>query len=182
MLRLTNNKKVHILQYQKLTSERKMPTKTEKEYSTKIKNISWKFQDASIAYPEVKNIKNKKIHSPEDIYSMFKFLFENETQELFCAIWLNSANNVIGYEVVTKGILNSTTIHVREVFRSAIVASCANIILAHNHPSGNLDPSNEDISTTRKFIEAGKIIDINVFDHIIFANNGYTSFVEKHLI
>lgn len=72
--------------------------------------------------------------------------------------------------------------HPREVFRGAIVSSCANIIVAHNHPSGNLEPSNEDISLTKKLIEAGKIIEINVFDHIIFAENEYTSFVEKRLM
>jgi len=73
-------------------------------------------------------------------------------------------------------------VHPREVFRGAIVATCANIILAHNHPSGNLEPSREDISITQKLVEAGKIVDISVLDHIIFGDDGYTSFVEKRLI
>jgi DNA repair protein RadC len=73
-------------------------------------------------------------------------------------------------------------VHPREVFRGAIVATCANIILAHNHPSGNLEPSREDISITKKLVEAGKIVDISVLDHIIFGDDGYTSFVEKRLI
>lgn len=95
---------------------------------------------------------------------------------------MSSANVVTGFEIVSEGILNSSVVHPREVFRGAIVSSCANIIVAHNHPSGNLEPSNEDISLTKKLIEAGKIIEINVFDHIIFAENEYTSFVEKRLM
>ena len=96
--------------------------------------------------------------------------------------WLNSANVVTGFEIVSEGTLNSSVVHPREVFRGAIIATCANIIIAHNHPSGNLEPSQEDISITKKLVEAGKIIEITVFDHIIFADNSYTSFVEKRLI
>ena len=73
-------------------------------------------------------------------------------------------------------------VHPREVFRGAIVATCANIIIAHNHPSGNLEPSKEDISITKKLVEAGKIIDISVLDHIIFTDDGFTSFEERRLI
>lgn len=72
--------------------------------------------------------------------------------------------------------------HPREVFRGAIVATCASVILAHNHPSGNLDPSNEDISITKRLSEAGKILDINVIDHLIFTDDGFTSFVEQRII
>jgi DNA repair protein RadC len=73
-------------------------------------------------------------------------------------------------------------VHPREVFRGAIVATCASVILAHNHPSGNLDPSNEDISITKRLSEAGKILDINVIDHLIFTDDGFTSFVEQRII
>jgi len=109
-------------------------------------------------------------------------LFDGEVKERFVVFWLNSANVVTGFEVISEGTLNSSVVHPREVFRGAIVATCANIILAHNHPSGNTEPSNEDISITKKLVEAGKIIDIKVFDHLIFAEDAYTSFVEKRLI
>jgi len=109
-------------------------------------------------------------------------LFDGEVKERFVVFWLNSANIVQGFEIVSEGTLNSSVVHPREVFRGAIVSSCANIIVAHNHPSGNPEPSNEDISLTKKLVEAGKIIEISVFDHIIFAENTFTSFVERRLI
>jgi DNA repair protein RadC len=73
-------------------------------------------------------------------------------------------------------------VHPREIFKAAIENSSASIILLHNHPSGNPEPSNEDIAITRKLVEAGKIVDIPVFDHIIIAGGTYTSFVEKKII
>ena len=109
-------------------------------------------------------------------------MFDGEVKERFVTFWLNSANVVTGFEVISEGILNASVVHPREVFRGAIVASCANIIIAHNHPSGNPVPSNEDIAVTKKLVEAGKLIEISVFDHIIFADDTYTSFVEKRLI
>ncbi|MFA6978636.1 MAG: JAB domain-containing protein [Ignavibacteriaceae bacterium] len=146
-----------------------------------IKTISWKFRDIQESYPELADCQ-KKITSPEDVYAQFSFLFRNEVKEKFVVFWLNSQNRVIGFEVVSEGTLDSSVVHPREVFRGAIVATCRNIIIAHNHPSGNLEPSNEDISITKKLVETGKIIEINVFDHIIFTNSGYTSFVEKRLM
>jgi DNA repair protein RadC len=103
-------------------------------------------------------------------------------RERFVVFWLSSANNVTGFEIISEGTLNTSLVHPREVFRGAIVASCANIIIAHNHPSGNPEPSKEDISITQKLVDAGKLIEISVFDHIIFTDDAYTSFVEKRLI
>ena len=79
-------------------------------------------------------------------------------------------------------MLNSGLVQPREVFRGAIVASCASIIIAHNHPSGILEPSREDISIIKKLAEAGKNIDISVLDHIIFTDDGFTSFEEQRII
>ena len=109
-------------------------------------------------------------------------MFEGQVRERFIVFWLNNSNVVTGFEVVSEGILNSSLVHPREVFRGAIVATCANIILAHNHPSGNTEPSNEDIQMTKQLIEAGKIIGINVYDHIIFCEGAYMSFVEKRMM
>lgn len=146
-----------------------------------IRSITWKFSDSSEKYAQLKD-KKVKITCPSDLYQSFYFLFEGEVKEKFVVFWLSSCNVVTGFEVITEGLLNSSLVHSREVFRGAIVASCANIILAHNHPSGNVEPSNEDVSITKKIVAAGEIIDIKVFDHIIFSDNGYTSFVERHLI
>lgn len=109
-------------------------------------------------------------------------MFDNQVRERFVVFWLNSANVVTGFEVISEGTLNSSVVHTREVFRGAIVQSCANIIIAHNHPSENPEPSREDLNITKKIVEAGKIIDISVFDHIIFAGDSYKSFAEDRLM
>ena len=146
-----------------------------------MKTIDYRFRDVSEAYPELPT-NFYKITSPQDMFTIFKLMFLNLVQEVFIVFWLNSANKVIGFDTISQGNLNSSMAHPREVFRGAVVSSCASIILAHNHPSGNPEPSAEDISITKKIHEAGKLLDIPVFDHIIFAGDSYTSFVEKRLI
>ncbi len=125
---------------------------------------------------------NKKITSPSDIAEIFIPLFRDEVKEKFIVVCLNSANKIIRYEVVSVGSLNSSIVHSREVFKVAIENNSANIILLHNHPSGNEKPSQEDIKVTRRLVEAGKILEINVFDHIIVAGNKFTSFVDEKII
>jgi len=124
----------------------------------------------------------KKITSPKEIADLFIPLLKDELKEKFLVVCLNSANKIIKYDIISIGNLNSSVVHPREVFKTAIENSSASIILIHNHPSGNKEPSNEDISITKKIVEAGKIMNIPVFDHLIIAGNSYTSFVEKRLI
>ena len=124
----------------------------------------------------------KKITSPKDIADIFIPLLKDELKEKFIVVCLNSANKIIKMETISVGSLNSSVVHQREIFKAAIENSSASIILIHNHPSGNPDPSNEDISITKKLVESGKILDIPVFDHLIIAGNNYTSFVERRLI
>ena len=151
----------------------------------KLKTITWKLRDPREVYADIPNIKAtdlKKTTCPEDLYNQFKFLFENETVEKFVVFWLATNNKVTGFEIISTGSLNGCIVSPREVFRGAIVNNCANIIVAHNHPSGNLDVSNEDISITKKIKQTGEIIGVELFDHVIFTDNGYTSFVGKRLI
>ncbi len=102
--------------------------------------------------------------------------------ETFIVVLLNAANQIIRQVNVSDGSLNAVLIHPREVFRLAIAESAAAIILAHNHPSGNTEPSSEDIAITRQLVEAGRIVDIRVLDHVIIAGDDYTSFVERGLL
>lgn len=125
---------------------------------------------------------NKKITSPGEIAEIFIPLLRDEVKEKFIVVCLNSANKIIKFEVISVGTLNSSLVHPREVFKVAIDNDSANIILVHNHPSGNEEPSNEDIKITKTLIEAGKILDISVFDHLIIAGDNYTSLVENRLI
>lgn len=125
---------------------------------------------------------NEPIQSPEDIKKRFGLQLRDLKQEIFMVITLNSANKVIRDRIITKGLLNSSLTHPREVFREAILENAASVILLHNHPSGNLEPSREDISITKQIVEAGKIIGISVHDHIIIAGDGYTSLMERGLM
>ena len=124
---------------------------------------------------------DKKISSPKDVAEIFIPLLRDELKEKFIVVCLNSANRIIKQETISIGNLNSSVVHPREIFKVAIDSLAASIILIHNHPSSNPDPSNEDISITKKITESGKIMDIPVFDHIIIAGSTYTSFVEKRL-
>jgi DNA repair protein RadC len=124
---------------------------------------------------------NKKITSPQDVAEIFIPILRDDNKEKFIVVCLNSANKIIKHETISVGNLNSSVVHPREVFKVAIDNSSASIILIHNHPSGNPEPSNEDIRITKKIVETGKIMDIPVFDHLIIAGETYTSFVEKRL-
>ena len=127
-------------------------------------------------------LSDKKVTTPQDVADIFIPLLRDEVKEKFLLICLNSANKIITYEIISVGNLNSSVVHPREVFKAAIDHRSASIILLHNHPSGNPEPSNEDIAITKKIVESGIILDIPVFDHIIIAGNLFTSFVERRLI
>jgi DNA repair protein RadC len=103
-------------------------------------------------------------------------------KEYFKVVMLNVKNRVISVENISIGSLNSSIVHPREVFKPAIKRSSAAVILVHNHPSGDTTPSREDIEITRRLVEAGKILGIEVLDHIIFGNSDYLSFKEKGLL
>lgn len=148
----------------------------------KFKTLIWSFKDTTISYPEYSEIPKKKITSPAEFFELFHPIMKEEPREVFLVSWLSSCNKILGFEIVTQGTLSSSVVDPRSVFRTAIVANCANIIIAHNHPSGNPEPSNEDIAITKRLVEIGKIIEINVFDHIIFGENTYTSFAENRVI
>ncbi len=127
-------------------------------------------------------IEYDSIVRPNLIANFFIPFLKDEIQENFYVVNLNAANKIINYRKITQGIANSVIIHPREVFKFAIESNAVSIILIHNHPSGNKNPSNEDIAITKNIIDAGKIIGIKLLDHIIIAGNSYYSFVDKKLI
>ncbi len=122
-----------------------------------------------------------KINSAEDIYPLIRH-FADQKQEHFICISLNGAHEVINNRVVTVGLVNSTQVHPREVFADPITDRAASIIVAHNHPSGSLQPSNEDLKVTKVLNEAGKILGIKLLDHIVFSKNGYISLKDQCLM
>lgn len=147
-----------------------------------FRTLEWKFRDTSIKYPELNEMPKKKITSPRDFFELFRPIFLEQPCEIFLVAWLSSSNRIIGFEKITQGTLNTSLVDSRAVFKGAIVSNAASIIVCHNHPSYNPEESSEDITITKKLIECGKILEIPVFDHIIFAGDQFTSFVEKRLI
>lgn len=122
------------------------------------------------------------IRCPEDVCSLLMEDLRDLDREHFLALLLNTKNQVLATETISIGTLNASMVHPRELFKIAIRRSAAAVILAHNHPSGDPTPSREDISLTKRLIEAGEILGIDVLDHIIIGDNRFTSLKSKGLI
>jgi len=122
------------------------------------------------------------VRKPREVAEIYIPLMQHLKQEEFRIIILNNSNYIERDVVISKGHLTASLVHPREVFKSAIAESAAGIILLHNHPSGNPDPSPDDIKITRKLVEAGELMDIPVHDHLIIAGDEYTSFVNRGLL
>jgi len=121
----------------------------------------------------------KFISSAKAVFEIMNEKLKDEKQEQFIAILLNNRNYLIKDEVITKGLLNSSIIDSREVFKPAIKNSASRIILVHNHPSGNPEPSQEDIDVTKKLIESCELLGIKILDHVIIGRDSYWSWKEK---
>lgn len=123
-----------------------------------------------------------KIKNPWDIYKYYMESLRYQYKEIFKVVLLNTKNEIITDVDISMGTLNSSLVHPREVFREAIIRSSNKIILLHNHPSGNAEPSKEDKSVTNRLKECGELIGIEVIDHIIIGDGIYFSFKENMLI
>ncbi len=131
---------------------------------------------------------SKEIISPKILLNSSKLVAEylkakigNKKEEHFMIMYFDTRNKLINEEV-SVGTLNASLVHPREVFKKAIKDNVAQIIIAHNHPSGDFKPSEEDISTTKRLIEAGKLVGISVIDHLILTSDKYFSFKENRII
>jgi len=124
------------------------------------------------------------IKSPEEVYQAAKQLLalHEEPEEHFCILCLNTKNKIVGVHTISIGSLNATIVHPREVFKAAMLNNASAIICLHNHPSGDPEPSREDIETTRRLVEAGKIMGIEVLDHVIIGEQRYFSMKERCLM
>lgn len=117
----------------------------------------------------------QKITSPDDIAAVYMPLLRDLKKEIFKVVLLDGANQIKSDRTISEGILNASLVHPREVFKYAIDDGAASIILIHNHPSGNCDPSAEDISITRQLKDCGQLMDIPVRDHLIIGRNSFIS-------
>ncbi len=130
---------------------------------------------------------NRCVLSPVTVYEILKELLAGEDKvdrdkEHFWVFHLDVRNRIKLIELVSLGTLNSSLVHPREVFTRAVSERSAQIIIAHNHPSGVADPSDEDIALTRRLKKAGELLGIQLIDHLVVASTGFTSFKEKSLV
>jgi DNA repair protein RadC len=126
--------------------------------------------------------KRKFIKSPKDLYLLLKEKIINFHKEYFMVVSLDNRNKVISIDVISIGTLNSSLIHPRETFEAAIKNHAAGIIICHNHPSGELKPSKDDLIVTNNLIKAGKLLGIEIVDHIVITKDEYFSFKERKII
>jgi len=129
--------------------------------------------------PELKHF---DIKDPEAVVKAIRASIQDKAKEHFKLILLNPRNKIIGISTISVGTLNASLVHPREVFKDAIKHSAASVVLAHNHPSGDPEPSEDDLKITKKLVESGTILGIEVIDHIVIGKNNFCSFKERGLI
>ncbi|MGG7211374.1 JAB domain-containing protein [Clostridium baratii] len=147
------------------------------KHSKRIDIVSLKMvKEKSIFYG------NRSISSVNDAVELLKGFFYEADREMLLVCCLNTKNEPNCINTVSIGTLTSSLVHPREVFKASIMSNSASIILAHNHPSGNSIPSEEDLKITRRIKEAGEILGIRLLDHIIIGDNNYKSLKERGVI
>lgn len=134
-------------------------------------------KESSHRYP----LSSSSIKSPDDAAEVARTVFKTDELdvEIFGVLLLNIKNSVIGAHIVSKGSLTASIVHPRDLFKTAILGNAAAIILVHNHPSGDPELSQDDISCTNRLIKASKVLDIPILDHIVLGDDCYTSMKEK---
>jgi len=128
---------------------------------------------------EKKYIKEIKVNEPQAVAEEMQDI-KDWSKEVFVVFNVNAQHRIISREIVSIGTLDSVLIHPREIFRTAILKNAKSIIISHNHPSGDLNPSEEDITVTKELKKAGKILDIQLLDHVIVSKNGHYSFLNNN--
>lgn len=131
---------------------------------------------------KIDNLNQIKIYSSNSIYEYYQDKLKDKLQEYFYCVYLDTKNHIIKDKLLFIGTINESLIHPREIFKEAYLLSASSIICIHNHPSGNVNPSNNDIIMTKQLVEVGKILGIKVLDHIIIGKNNYYSFNDNDLV
>jgi DNA repair protein RadC len=134
-------------------------------------------RETTFSFPD-----REQVREPQDVALFLRQYFADKDREEFLSVFLDTANTVIGLAQISVGGLSASIVEPRAVFRAAILANAAAVILSHQHPSGNLEPSREDVKITRQLTEAGAIMGVPVHDHLIIAEHGYTSLAERGVI
>lgn len=147
-------------------------------------DMDFKVGEVELTYKSTTGSRSKILHS-SDAYQILYSTFKEGTidyKEYFKVLFLNQANQVLGYTKISEGGLTTTDVDVRIILQAALLTNSVALILAHNHPSGNLRPSQEDIKLTQKVKVAAELMRITVVDHIILTSDGYCSFADEGIL
>ena len=125
---------------------------------------------------------NNHIRTPQDVMDVLSTEYDNAVVEMAQMLALDTKNKIIGIFTISTGSLNASIIHPRDIFQRAILSNAASVILAHNHPSGDPTPSSEDTELTKKLVDAGKILDIPILDHVVIGEGKFVSLKERGII
>lgn len=140
-------------------------------YSTRL------VRETEFTYPD-----RFQVTDPSEVATILQGYFRDKDREEFIIVLLDTANTVTGISQISVGGLSSSVVEARQVFKTALLANAAAVILSHQHPSGNPEPSKEDIKITRQLVEAGEIMDIPVHDHLIITEADYVSLADRGVI
>ena len=135
--------------------------------------MPYKVREAVVRYKKVKDV-IETVTSPEDVWRFFSKIVKGETREIFYCLFLSQRNGVLCFEQVSVGISTGTVIDVKGIVRTAILVGAETLIFIHNHPSGDPEPSQGDKDITKKLIKACQIFDLEVLDHIIIGDGGFS--------
>lgn len=155
-----------------------------KKYQKPVRT-SLDLAEVSATYrPKIKVLEQPKLSSSLDAFDYLRTIWNEDTMEYTESAYMlimNRANHVIGWALISQGGTAGTAVDPKMIFQNALLFNAAFIILAHNHPSGNLQPSSSDISLTKRLVDLGKMMDMPLVDHIIMTANGYYSFMDQGL-
>jgi DNA repair protein RadC len=126
--------------------------------------------------------RRRRIRDAREVYEAFRQEYAERDREVFTVVLLDGKNQVLGFNVVSVGSLTAALIHPREVFKPAILSNAAALILVHNHPSGDPEPSAEDRAITERLKQVGELVGIRILDHVIIADGTFRSFAEENLL
>ena len=136
--------------------------------------MAFKVREAIVRYRKVSDV-IERITCPEDVCKFFSKRVKGETREVFYCLYFNQCNRILCFEEVSVGISTSTIIDIKGIVRTAVLTGAERLIFIHNHPSGDPEPSQGDRDVTKRLVEACKVFDLEVFDHIIIGDGGFSS-------
>jgi DNA repair protein RadC len=148
-----------------------------------LEGVKYSVGEVEVTY-KTKTKPYLKVSSSKDTFNILERLWSDkiEYQEEFCILCLNRANNVVSFTKVSMGGVNQITTDLKMILQICLASNASGLILSHNHPSGNMKPSQEDVNLTKKAEEACKLFDITMLDHIIMSKDSYFSFADEGLI